>query len=1306
MSTNKQGPYTTEGGEHLWEIAAKVYGLSSEWRRIRDANADLIEDAADALEAGLVLTIPALEGMRQLSEEAQGKNHLLVHADIAHLEGRKLLQEPVQKLNGVSGESARLLEKLGVLSIFDLALSRVFNGVRELVEGSGVLATEYTKHNFIPGDLFRGDPKTVPSLGAFLGARLEELEFQQGSARANLDYALELKEALPAESVRDLALWPPFRGARTILEGTFNPYGIVDDDPEAPSDLLPKSGNFATERIQYESVVLGDISTPGEATRDLETSGPVGLLSGVVDAAGATGPAEGAILTTEQAWYAQGVTLGQLLHSVALGPGESTRIAMVDWTRRTSGSTSSSTRQLDRLAQSSAQARSISEITNAIALESQHGSSRASHSNSSRSGSSTRSAGGGGSFLGFGGSASTSSNSAFAINHGVATSVSRSRGDRRLSAHTAQGVSARTRQHATASRSRRATIVQETFEKESETATTRVITNYNHMHAMSLQYYEVVQAYRVRTQVIDYDRVLFVPMQTVNFSDPNSIEKYRSVLWTYAAFVDWKPGKAALEEIKSALDSDTLDSVPASEGDDEIRAQAERRPNTWQQLIAAWKRPTFHSRLRLGSGTRSTHVTDLEPKPLSPGLTDGRLVRIDYGPTELSGDEGTEILGLEISSRIGTSKRVYRFEGHQRGEGRVEFSNLRLEDIDEVRVLFPGRVDRRRPIELQLSVSGYDDLVQGTATLHHDIPVKLRVTAPIEPDLMEVGQRLSLEQRVKLQADRLQGAGLGQNTLEALMELSPDGLAVLKSAVELRPRLDSTRAEIARLVDFYGAQAELAREMLDAVRGEGNDLLGELARAINNHAARGDDESPETREALAALLGRIDVDQEAEEWVLKLSDASPLMRAMYVSSDVRSVEVALEEALSRFEAHSVNPKLLDDLMRVRFIVTGGEVEENGEFLAPTTLSVLTELESLRENRATLAADEALRTQEREPRIQTAFSVEAQTTSKVIDDRVRDWLLRHLNEHALFYSQAIWLETDPMELSRCLVDLEYRGERIMHTIDPKPVVVTGNYLGFRWMFTTAEEKQTWMDTQGYSLSDVNAEDTMVPLPTGGVFAEAVLGRFNAAEKLDLTRFWDWKESPIPIVPPGINPIDMASPSAGPGAPSTDSLAAPGVRIQPPSELPNPTGMAAAMQGITAANMFRDMSGMEHTATLAEAAAKMASAQAVRATELSGEGAQHAAEQATRAMELGMEHQRKMAELALEAAPMLAAPMTGGASLAATGPSKAGALMNMAQKLDAGGGGDGDGASGSSSSATKSAFSSLIGKVGGLLMKSKK
>ena len=51
--------------------------------------------------------------------------------------------------------------------------------------------------------------------------------------------------------------------------------------------------------------------------------------------------------------------------------------------------------------------------------------------------------------------------------------------------------------------------------------------------------------------------------------------------------------------------------------------------------------------------------------------------------------------------------------------------------------------------------------------------------------------------------------------------------------------------------------------------------------------------------------------------------------------------------------------------------------------------------------------------------------------------------------------------------------------------------------------------------------------LVPIPTGGVFAEAVLWRSNSAEKLDITRFWNWQDSPIPLAAPDIAPLQAGS-----------------------------------------------------------------------------------------------------------------------------------------------------------------------------------
>jgi hypothetical protein len=116
----------------------------------------------------------------------------------------------------------------------------------------------------------------------------------------------------------------------------------------------------------------------------------------------------------------------------------------------------------------------------------------------------------------------------------------------------------------------------------------------------------------------------------------------------------------------------------------------------------------------------------------------------------------------------------------------------------------------------------------------------------------------------------------------------------------------------------------------------------------------------------------------------------------------------------------------------------------------------------------------------------------------------------------------------------------------------------------------------------------------------VFAEAVLGRFNAAEKMDLTRFWNWQDSPIPIVAPEIAPLQ-----AGTRAQSDEirpgQLSQPVLSIQQPTALPDPAGVTAIINAIQQGNMFRDMSGLAQTAALAQAGVQASAAGATAAGE---------------------------------------------------------------------------------------------------------
>ena len=74
-----------------------------------------------------------------------------------------------------------------------------------------------------------------------------------------------------------------------------------------------------------------------------------------------------------QSWYAQGVTLGQLLHSTSLAPGESTRVAVIDWSRKSRAGETEVISETDDLTNDATHNRSISEVTEAVANEAQSG---------------------------------------------------------------------------------------------------------------------------------------------------------------------------------------------------------------------------------------------------------------------------------------------------------------------------------------------------------------------------------------------------------------------------------------------------------------------------------------------------------------------------------------------------------------------------------------------------------------------------------------------------------------------------------------------------------------------------------------------------------------------------------------------------------------------------------------------------------------------------------------------------------------------------------------------------------------------
>lgn len=322
---------------------------------------------------------------------------------------------------------------------------------------------------------------------------------------------------------------------------------LTAEDADAPTYLVPKMGEFAISNTAfYTSLYITDIEPPKtklEADPRVEITDqidPFADLSGAGDEAKA--PAIGVLLTHEQAWFQEGLALGTLLHSLCLAPGEVTKVAIVDWQRREAAIDAQETDQSEVVSNVANQALSTNEVQRAQARELQTGSSTTS------SVASQTNVGGSVGFLGMGVSGSSS------LATSGAHSASMSTGVRDLSGESSRDVSQRTEQLSQATRSRRSTQVREVQEGETENVTTRVVANYNRMHALTVQYYEVLQVYGLKTRVSKAERCLFVPFAVTEFT-ANNLDQFREVLVAIATDLGLEDLRALLMDVEGGEDA-------------------------------------------------------------------------------------------------------------------------------------------------------------------------------------------------------------------------------------------------------------------------------------------------------------------------------------------------------------------------------------------------------------------------------------------------------------------------------------------------------------------------------------------------------------------------------------------------------------------------------------------------------------------------------------------------------------------------------------------------------------------------------
>lgn len=255
--------------------------------------------------------------------------------------------------------------------------------------------------------------------------------------------------------------------------------------------------------------------------------------------------AHGHLLHFKQEWIADGYSMGRLLYSLPLAPGQKKQIAVLDWERRESALRQESVEEEESLTATLSRDRDIGEMVNSVLTESSRGGSSA-NTGSFGGGLGIAAIGSGiGGVLGIGGGASSASSSAW------------QNSSREVAASSLQMLRDRTSQAAAAMRAQRSTVIQSVSQGERVSVVTETVANYNHCHALTMEYFEVLRHLLVRQRLVDVQECLFVPLQMTRFDRAKAL-RWLNTLQPIMPTRDLREGFDALERIDNNYEGSHL----------------------------------------------------------------------------------------------------------------------------------------------------------------------------------------------------------------------------------------------------------------------------------------------------------------------------------------------------------------------------------------------------------------------------------------------------------------------------------------------------------------------------------------------------------------------------------------------------------------------------------------------------------------------------------------------------------------------------------------------------------------------------
>ncbi|MEZ4884175.1 MAG: hypothetical protein R3E32_05490 [Chitinophagales bacterium] len=227
--------------------------------------------------------------------------------------------------------------------------------------------------------------------------------------------------------------------------------------------------------------------------------------------------ATGHILHYKTIFKADGYSLGDLLYSLPLAPGQKKQIVVFDSNHSFTGAESQSISQDEELDAELTNDRFITDFISGGVNEDLSGDSSASTSGIGAG------LGAGVSYQGIG------------ANLGVAGGVANSHSSasqnssRNISQYFNEVLRQSIRQNSESFRKLNASVITTAKENQNYSATTEVVANHNHCHSLTMMYFEVLRHYAIYQELTSVEECVFVPLLMTNFTTEN-IHKWKDVL--------------------------------------------------------------------------------------------------------------------------------------------------------------------------------------------------------------------------------------------------------------------------------------------------------------------------------------------------------------------------------------------------------------------------------------------------------------------------------------------------------------------------------------------------------------------------------------------------------------------------------------------------------------------------------------------------------------------------------------------------------------------------------------------------------